>query len=236
MPVTTAERAQMGTSTNPKDRIGRTKPPIELIPPSAIFYEAQAMYGNGRIATISSVALIHESMAFKNGAEKYGPYNWRDEKVSAMIYLGAAWRHVLDLLDQEEVASDSGVHHAAHAKACLGIFIDAKVTGNLVDDRPRAGAFPNLVATDYEFSPLRDGLKRHATAILSRVQNDLGLLIDRCPDDLGVAGRARASLGEYLDALENGYLNDDRPSPGKAPVVIDRFTVKKPKPDVVGCS
>lgn len=103
---------------NPKDIIGRTKPPLELIPPSA---------------------LVHEAMAMKIGAVKYTPYNWRDKKVSAMCYLGACLRHVLSLIDGEDYAPDSGVHHAAHARACMGIFLDAMETKNLVDDRPPKG-------------------------------------------------------------------------------------------------
>lgn len=224
----------MGTSTNPKDRIGRTKPPIELIPPSAIIYEAQAVGGNGRLATISAVGLIHEAMAFKNGAVKYNPYNWRSEKVSAMIYMGAAWRHLLDLNDREEYASDSGVHHAAHAKACLGIFIDASVTGNLVDDRPVSGRASALIAAyDYEVMPMRTtGNKCYATKLISCVMNDICLIIDRCDDDLMIAGRARATLGCYLDAMENGYLEDDRATTGTASLVIERFTEKKVVPTI----
>ena len=40
--------------TNPKDLLGIKKPPISLIP---------------------SAGLIHEAMAMKNGAAKYGPFN-----------------------------------------------------------------------------------------------------------------------------------------------------------------
>jgi hypothetical protein len=105
-------------STNPKDRIGMHKPPLHLIP---------------------GVALVEESMAFKDGAEKYGPYNWRDEKVSASIYVSAALRHLHDWYDGQECASDSGRHHLAHARACLGILLDAQSIGQMVDDRPKPG-------------------------------------------------------------------------------------------------
>jgi hypothetical protein len=36
----------------------------------------------------------------------------------------------------EECAQDSGVHHLAHAMACLAILLDAKTCGKLNDDRP----------------------------------------------------------------------------------------------------
>lgn len=112
------------TSTNPKDRIGITKPPLDLIPP---------------------VALIHEAMAMRNGAQKYGPYNWRAEKVSARIYVGAANRHISSWLDREELSADAKVHHLGHARACLGILLDAQSIGQLVDDRPPAGKAAALI-------------------------------------------------------------------------------------------
>lgn len=111
-------------STNPKDRIGMKKPPLHLIP---------------------SAALIHEAEAFRNGAEKYGPFNWRDESVAGTVYISAAMRHILNWMDGEEIAEDSGVHHLAHARACLAIILDAMEISNLVDDRPTAGNSPELI-------------------------------------------------------------------------------------------
>jgi hypothetical protein len=109
---------------NPKDRIGATKPDLSLVPPAGLIAVAQAM---------------------KNGADKYGAYNWRGNAVQAMTYLAANMRHVLAYLDGEEVADDSGVEHLAHAAACLFILLDAKATGNLVDNRPAPGAAARLI-------------------------------------------------------------------------------------------
>ncbi len=39
-------------------------------------------------------------------------------------------------LEGQEKADDSGCHHLGHARACLGILLDAQATGNLIDDRP----------------------------------------------------------------------------------------------------
>ena len=111
-------------STNPKDRIGIHKPPIHLIPASA---------------------LIHESMAFLDGAIKYGPYNWRGEAVSASIYIGACMRHLLAWQDREELSRDARRHHLGHARACLGILLDAQSLGQLVDDRPKEGKAAHLI-------------------------------------------------------------------------------------------
>lgn len=80
-----------------------------------------------------------------NGADKYGPYNWREKKVQSMIYLEACMRHLLSFQDGEENAVDSGIPHLGHAIACLLILIDAKETGNLIDNRPKAGATAAMI-------------------------------------------------------------------------------------------
>lgn len=110
--------------TNPKDLLGVKKPRLSLVPP---------------------VGLIYAALAMANGADRYGPYNWREKKVQTMIYLEAAMRHILSYQDGEECAKDSGVPHLGHALACLLIIIDAKETGNLVDNRPKPGAMADVI-------------------------------------------------------------------------------------------
>lgn len=110
--------------TNPKDRIGAKKPRLSLVPPAGLVYAALAM---------------------ANGADKYGPYNWREKKVQAMIYLEAAQRHLLSWQDGEENAQDSGVPHLGHALACILILIDALETHNLIDNRPKNGVMAQLI-------------------------------------------------------------------------------------------
>lgn len=111
--------------TNPKDRIGVTKPQLHLVPRSFVIRVAQAM---------------------ADGARKYGPFNWRTKRVRATVYVSAAERHLGAWFDGEDNAADSGVHHLAHAGACIGILVDAIETGNLVDDRPTPGAASRLIA------------------------------------------------------------------------------------------
>jgi hypothetical protein len=110
---------------NPKDALGASKPDLSLIPPASLIYEALAM---------------------GDGAAKYGAYNWRAKRVRARVYVAACMRHLGAWLDGEEVASDSGVHHLAHAKACLGILADAREGGWLEDDRPLKGPASRLSA------------------------------------------------------------------------------------------
>lgn len=116
--------AKKKLGTNPKDLIGVKKVPLAYVPPASIIYQALAM---------------------RDGAKKYQPFNWRNNKVVAMIYISACLRHVYAWLDGEERATDSGVPHIGHALACLGILADAKETGNLIDDRPPAGASGKLL-------------------------------------------------------------------------------------------
>lgn len=104
---------------NPKTIFGVQKTPMHLVPPSA----KRAM-----------------ALAFKDGAAKYGPYNWREKTVSASVYYAAMQRHIDDWWDGENEAADSGVDHLAHAMACLAILIDAKLCGKLNDDRVRLHA------------------------------------------------------------------------------------------------
>lgn len=111
--------------TNPKDILGIKKVSLSKFPPAATLYGALAM---------------------QDGARKYGPYNWRENKVIASIYIDACDRHLKSWFDGEECAADSGYPHLAHALACIAIIIDAHETGNLVDDRPVKGAFSDLLA------------------------------------------------------------------------------------------
>jgi hypothetical protein len=108
---------------NPKTLSGVSKVPLNLVPPSAKHFLAEA---------------------FADGARKYGPYNWRDKNVSASIYYAAAQRHMDSWWDGEDFSEDAGVHHIAHAMACMAIILDALTVGALNDDRPTHGATPWL--------------------------------------------------------------------------------------------
>jgi hypothetical protein len=93
---------------------------------------------------IPAVALAWEALAMMDGAGKYDAYNWRANKVIATIYVAAAKRHLDSWLEGQEEAGDSGCHHLGHARACLGILLDAQTTGNLIDDRPIVGDSSSL--------------------------------------------------------------------------------------------
>lgn len=108
---------------NPKTAMGAVKLPLDLVPPSATHFLAMAM---------------------ADGAKKYGPYNWREHSISTSVYIGAVKRHIDAFWDGEDYAEDSGVHHIAHAMACLAIMMDAMTLDKLNDNRPLKGAAADL--------------------------------------------------------------------------------------------
>ena len=93
---------------------------------------------------VPPVAIAHESCAMLDGDLKYGFRNWRQNDVQARIYIDACKRHLDSWLEGEECADDSGVHHLGHARACLGILLDAQENGNLIDNRVK-GPFPKVI-------------------------------------------------------------------------------------------
>jgi hypothetical protein len=109
---------------NPKDAYGEAKVDLALVPPAASIYMA---------------------LGFMNGAQKYGPYNWRTKKVKMMVYLAAAKRHIDKVIDGQDLDEESFLPEIGHALASLGIIADAVETGNIIDNRPPKGAAAALL-------------------------------------------------------------------------------------------
>lgn len=136
----------LGVGNNPKDRYGLAKVPFSLIPPTTNVFLA---------------------LGLKHGARKYGPYNWRVEAVQGRVYLEAAYRHLLLLLDGEDFDRDTGIHHGAFILSTIAIYMDAMVQGKLIDNRALRGRTGDLVAffnelpgTEKTQQELIDGFKR----------------------------------------------------------------------------
>lgn len=103
---------------DPKASQAIQKPQLQLVPP----------------------ALNEETAkAFMRGAEKYGFFNWRENKVEMMTYLGAMKRHIDCLIEGEDIDPDTGAHHLGCVAAGCGIVLDARKHGTLVDNRPPKG-------------------------------------------------------------------------------------------------
>lgn len=104
--------------TNPKDIIGQKKVPIGLAPDTAI---------------------AEMSLAFLEGALKYGRYNWRIAGVRASVYNDALERHRKKWWNGQDRDPVTRVRELASVMACAAILIDAELCGKLTDDRPPRG-------------------------------------------------------------------------------------------------
>ena len=111
---------------NPKDRYG---------------------YGLAKVplSTLPLASLPIMAMAMKGGAQDYGIQNYRKEKVQGRVYLEAALRHLLALLDGEDIDPKRGIHHGGFIMATIGIYLDALVNGNLIDNRALPGCTGDLI-------------------------------------------------------------------------------------------
>lgn len=118
-------KAKKKDDTNPKDRLGCKKAPLNLLP---------------------DVAVIYGAMAFAEGARKYGEYNWRRKRVRIGVYVEAMRRHLVAFNAGEDIDPDSGLPHEAKILACCAILLDARESGCLVDDRFEKNAAARLLA------------------------------------------------------------------------------------------
>lgn len=101
--------------TNPKDAIAVTRLPLHLVP---------------------DTVRVYASLAFLEGALKYGGYNWRKAGVRSSVYKSAMERHLIKWWNGEWADPRTKVPHLASILACAGIILDANVAGKLTDDRP----------------------------------------------------------------------------------------------------
>ncbi len=106
--------------SNPKDIIGSNKIPFHLVP-------------NTFIAGLS--------LAFLEGALKYGRSNFRKVGVRASIYNDALERHMKAWFEGEDIDPESGISHLLKAGACLAILYDAQQADKLQDDRMFEGGY-----------------------------------------------------------------------------------------------
>jgi hypothetical protein len=94
---------------------------------------------------VPSTAILCTAMAMKDGADKYGPYNWRTGSIPLMEYLDKVLRHIHAYIDGQDCAPDSNLNHLYHAAADLDIIIDSMHSSTLKDNRPVKGASSELI-------------------------------------------------------------------------------------------
>lgn len=110
--------------SNPKDRIGSTKLPLDLL---------------------SGIAKVEWCLAQLEGALKYGTWNWRHAGVRVSIYVAAIERHLEKYKNGEDRDPETGVHHLGNVMAGAAILLDAGALSKLTDDRPPMGPAATLI-------------------------------------------------------------------------------------------
>lgn len=158
---------------NPKDIQGSAKPNLSVLP---------------------FAPLLEVIAALTEGRRKYGPWNWRAEKVSETIYADAAIRHLMQFIAGEDVDPDSGVHHISKAIAGLLVVRDAQLHGCSIDDR--------LVDQDLNIDAIKDQIVGVIEKYPNPVESDL-------PPRRADAGQTLAEaadevLREYNEDVANG--------------------------------
>lgn len=113
------------TPQNPKQLYGDTKVPLHLFP---------------------TTAQVLGAMAFLEGREKYGEWNFRAAPVEAMTYIRAALSHINWYREGEWQPEDSLVPHLGLALACIAILIDTHYAGSLIDNREFPGGYAKAIA------------------------------------------------------------------------------------------
>lgn len=106
----------MEKDTNPKDAIGTAKWRQFMVVPRQVLWEV----GVGML----------------EGALKYGRHNYRGAGVRASVYLDAAYGHLDQFCEGEDIDQDSGLSHVTKAICSLVVLRDAMMNDFWTDDRP----------------------------------------------------------------------------------------------------
>ena len=88
------------------------------------------------ISTVPLTVLWELGAAMLEGARKYGRHNYRVAGVRASVYVDAAFGHIGQWWEGEDIDQDSGLSHITKAIASLVVLRDAMIQDMLVDDRP----------------------------------------------------------------------------------------------------
>lgn len=102
--------------TNPKDALGTAKWRQFMTVPRQVLWEL--------------------GVAMLEGALKYGRHNYRASGVRASVYLDAAYGHLDQFCEGEDIDKDSGLSHITKAMASLAVLRDAMMNDFWTDDRP----------------------------------------------------------------------------------------------------
>jgi len=69
----------------------------------------------------------------EHGADKYGPYNWREGAgIHQDVYISAVLRHLIAIMEGDWLDPDSGQAHWVHIAATAAIMVDAEKHRKLI--------------------------------------------------------------------------------------------------------
>ena len=113
-------------AVNPKDALASRKPALRYIPWGALLPIGRVMQWAAE--------------------RKYGWMNWRRVKIKRYVYHEAALRHLLAVMDGEDLDPETHEPHEAHIASCMMILLDAQACGTLDDsEKAPAGRFGHFV-------------------------------------------------------------------------------------------
>jgi hypothetical protein len=95
-----------------------------------------------QFTTIPLTVMAELGVAMLEGARKYGKHNYRVAGVRASVYVDAAFGHIMQWWEGENIDKDSGLSHITKAIASLTVLRDAMIQDKLVDDRPPRADLP----------------------------------------------------------------------------------------------
>ena len=98
-------------ATMTKEQVAKSK--------AAVKFDA----GKPPLGLISRRALEEEAKVMAFGAQKYGEHQWRKGMEFSRL-ADAALRHIYAFLDGEDVDSETGLSHLAHARCCLAFLLE----------------------------------------------------------------------------------------------------------------
>jgi hypothetical protein len=138
--MTTPKPKQMVALLGPNRVDGARPTEIKGINPKDAYGDLKVDFN-----TLPTTALVFMALAMKTGDLKYGFQNYRVAPVQARTYLGAARRHLLALVDGEDLDPATAIHHGGFIMATIGIYLDAMVNGKLIDNRVVPGRTGELI-------------------------------------------------------------------------------------------
>lgn len=101
--------------------------------------------GKSKIHYIPTEIILGMGHAFEMGAEKHGPYSFRDNPIDYTELIDSASRHLLAFMDGEDLDTESGLPHLWHCACNIAMLEWTRVNASEKDDRPNKSLGRQLI-------------------------------------------------------------------------------------------